>query len=699
MDLLMDPSVMRGGPAACYPCTEDDFNYIAKNHANSSGEDHAAQDDSEAFERDKEQYLRDLKALYAASASASNNQIQSGETEAGINDAGAYEPTPLDQKLDEIDGDYLHHQHMQQQHTEQLQYDEYQQLAQQLQYEQQEREYYESWRDAKHWAKAFGVNLDDTNDRDGNNNETRTKKSRIKDTSKPGIGHKEVIYGISFGEDGKYAATASQDATVCIWEVATNRLLSTLKGHDVKYECLRVEWATRKWADSVLDRSFLFANLIASSGADGKVKLWACKNDDESGRDDQGLRTIDNKWKCEYTLDHANLLSRGVHTEEPVKEKETADDDDYFGVGVDDKKGSDDKPQVYSLQFIDHWKVFTKDLSQQNCSHHSKQKDNPKELKEKNDDFDQNSFLMTSSDEFIHLWEIERHPLDQQLSLDGQKIHLLQEKIKLKEVLSLYFGPLDDHSYGVTACSITGEGLDLPAPPTKSSEAKDGSVAFGGERNPSNTIFVFDAAYSPGSGLLGVALSDGSLRLVNGRGYCISVIQLPGSKSHLTSFCWDATGNRLATCVGTGHLITWSLDPESHDKGNYHTAATCTAIFEGGHQSGRPLFGSRFCGGEDENLLISWGIDGKLCLWHSKASGNIYDPVAILKDDGSYPIFAVEISRSERNLVVGGGSEGGFIGVPLHFYSIPPLTNITAGAKEEQSDDDDGKTKEVSEDS
>jgi len=301
---------------------------------------------------------------------------------------------------------------------------------------------------------------------------------------------------------------------------------------------------------------------------------------------------------------------------------------------------------------------------------------------------------MTSSDEFIHLWEVERHSMDQQLALNGQKVRILQEKIKLKEVMSLHFGPLEEHGYGVTACSITGEGLKLPPPPTKKNNTapQDGSTPFGGDRNPGNTIFVFDAAYSPGSGLLGVALSDGSLRLVNGRGICISVINLPGNQSHLTSFCWDATGNRLATCVGTGHLITWSLDPDSHKGGNYNTVATCTAIFEGGHQSGRPLFGSRFCGGDDENLLLSWGVDGKLCMWYSKARGNIYDPVAILKDDASYPIFDVELSPCEDHAVVGGGSEGGFIGVPLHFYSIPPpLADKTAEVKELSEEPDEEK--------
>jgi hypothetical protein len=130
--------------------------------------------------------------------------------------------------------------------------------------------------------------------------------------------------------------------------------------------------------------------------------------------------------------------------------------------------------------------------------------------------------------------------------------------------------------------------------------------------------------------------------------------------------------------------LTWSLDPESHEGGNRPTVATCTAIFEGGHQLGRPLFGSRYCGGPDENLLVSWGVDGKLCMWYSNSYGNIYDPVATLKNDTDYPIYAVEISQSERNVVVcGGNGESGFIGTPIHLYNIPPVEAAIQTEKEE----------------
>jgi WD40 repeat protein len=369
------------------------------------------------------------------------------------------------------------------------------------------------------------------------------------------FGHKETIFGLSFSQDGKYCATASQDSTVHVWDVEKNVRVSALAEHSTEYECLRAAWASDMWSSDVLDRSSSQGDtkhLLASGGADGTVKLWGCQ-DPKKGN-----------WKCHTTLDHSKLGKRG---EQP---KQGGDNDDDDTEGTKDKEN---KPQVYATAFIDHWKAFTTEEESTSTT------------------TTRNSFLMTSSDDYIHLWEIEATPSDQQIQLLDQDVRVLQtDDISLKEVMSLHFGELDDYGYGVTVCSVTGSGLRLPPAPKpepKDDDNGDGDqgpadghpTPFGGERNPNNMIFVFDATYCPANGLLGVALSDGSLRLVNGRGVCVSIINLPGCQSHLTSFCWDSTGTRLATCVATGHLIAWELDISEADSG---IAATCKAIMEGG---------------------------------------------------------------------------------------------------------------------
>ena len=531
------------------------------------------------------------------------------------------------------------------------------------------------WEVADQWCTGFGVDLrheigliaaaddDDCKPRVGNSSSGRSAEKTC-------MGHKETIYGVTFSPDGKWLATASQDSSIAIWEVDTHRLVTMLQGHSKAYECLRVDWAGLHWSNETLDRE-RFRNLIASSGADGIVKVWSsAKPNAKDG------------WKCEFTLDHAKLLNRGVNNKPKSGSfNNKGGDDDGDGDGDENLTPveEEDKPQVYSLQFINHWKVFTDEMHELS-----------KDLAD-----DQNSFLMTSSDEFIHLWEVEKHPFDQQLvNSDQQKIRILQDsEIKLKEVMSLHFGSIDQYGYGVTPCSITGDGLQLPPPPlcskhkqgndSVSREGHEGNFNFGGERNPLNIVYVFDAAYCCASGLLGVALSDGSLRLVNGRGTCVSILNLPGGNSHLTALAWDRAGSRLATTVATGHVIVWSLDIKNEQGGRHESmVATCRSIYEGGHEAMRPVFGARFVGddvgGENkdsddddqsEKLLASWGVDGRLCLWDSYALGNIYSPIAMLKNDPEYPIYAVDVSG--RHVAVGGGSDGGFIGTPVYLFDIP----------------------------
>lgn len=272
--------------------------------------------------------------------------------------------------------------------------------------------------------------------------------------------------------------------------------------------------------ESTGENKVLNPSFIASGGADGVVKVWLSPDPSEKGT-----------WECVSTLDHASLHGRA---KSPQSEN-----------------GTVDTPQIYVLQFIEHWQGLA-----------SKEVD-PNE---------KNSFLMTSSDDYIHLWDMD----------EEQKVG--STEISFSEVFSLRFTSAQNVGSGVSVCTVTKGGLKVPQEERPANNA-DGQRAYGGDRNPDNVIYVFDASYCPGNGLLGVALSDGTLRLVNGRGVCVSVLSLPGYSSHFTSFTWDSTGSRLASCVATGHLILWKIHGEDE---NGRIAVSCVAVLEGGKQSYKP---------------------------------------------------------------------------------------------------------------
>jgi len=202
----------------------------------------------------------------------------------------------------------------------------------------------------------------------------------------------------------------------------------------------------------------------------------------------------------------------------------------------------------------------------------------------------------------------------------------------------------------------------------------------GGPRNPNGIIYVFDAAVCEPAGLLAVALADGTVRVVSGNGRCAAILSLPGCTSHLTALAWDAKGGRIVTCVATGHLILWEIDEPTQSMG---TGPRCVAVMEGGHVSGRPLYGATYAG-QNEDLLLSYGVDGRLCLWDSRATGQVASPVSVLRDVPDYPIYSVVVKPGGPpwgdqappmcRVAVGGGNEAGFLGVPLHVYDVvsPP---------------------------
>lgn len=421
------------------------------------------------------------------------------------------------------------------------------------------------------------------------------------------FGHKSRILGLDISECGKFMATASEDSTVKIWDVASNRLLATLD-YNKKFECLRAVWAPQSWREEERNREEenSLRYLLATGSADGFVHLYSCSD------------PLAKPWVLRAKIDHSQL-SHFAPTEDP-----------------------DDKPQVYALQFIEDWKGL-------------------------GSTGEQNSFLLTSSDDHVHLWEwdnLKRVELESRSS----ETQLL---VDFREIISIKFSSLHGQGYGVRVGQVSKTGMfSLPSTVSRDEQQdmmpSNGDSTFGGERNPNGLTFVFDAQYNAVSGCLGVALSDGSLRILNGRGVCLSVLKLPGINSHLTSFAWDLSGRRLATCVASGHIITWNIEVHGSD-----VRASCAAIFENGHEAGRPLFGARYVDNHQhsEEILLSWGVDGRLCLWDAFAEGEAHGPLAILLARQSYPVYSVCL-RSGRVGVGGGGSDSDFIGVPVYLYDF-----------------------------
>ena len=503
---------------------------------------------------------------------------------------------------------------------------------------------------------------------------TRTTLPKTKQQVRECYGHTERILGCAVSHDQRFLATASQDSTVRVWNMATHQLLQTLSSSSKDYECLRVAWThTSKWGKSSIVKE---RYLLATGGADGKVGIWGCPNP-----------LTDNVWTLHTELDHAMFHSVKKPNSTSEGELETiAEEGDEDVNQAPLNLEPDETPQIYALQFIVHWAAL--------ASPH---------------DARPGCFLMTSSDDYVHVWEWVAaedggpFPTSKKLKGDISDNSKEEEKEKdsamlFQEVLSLHFTCLDNTGYGVQVGSLT-------------------SSHFGGARNPHNRVYVFDASYCTGNGTLGVALSDGTLRLMNGRGVCLSVLQLPpasepGFSTHLTSFAWDRSGRRLATTVATGHLVTWNLelinplgvvnapqDPALHHHSlvseGIHT--TCCAVMDGGHSFGKPLYGCQFIG-EEDGLLFSYGSDGRICLWDSRCDGEVHAPLAILWDnpfppsrEEGYPIYAMAVSSPTKcvslktedcnalmtNLyqstvvIAGGGtSSGGLLGMPVYLQDV-----------------------------
>jgi len=400
------------------------------------------------------------------------------------------------------------------------------------------------------------------------------------------FGHKDKIFGIAMSPCGNYFASASQDSTICIWDVERNKLLSHLEGSK-DHECLRVAWASDSWGRDLIgnnhvenenDKPFKRSDgdlVLAMAGAEGVATIWKSVDGAKSWKQIGALdHTIDKKKDGNDSKKLDSILEEDTDDEEKSKSKES----------------EPDSSEIYSLQFIDKWYGLPSFI--------------PRDPDSNEESLSSLNVIMTSSEDFIHIWQ---HCPSYLSELEGpQDSHSLREassessgKLNLVKIMDIKFTHLE-HGYGGVFVHLNSKHGSNDKPDwsqAQSSNIVANKKAFGGDRNPDNLVYVFDAVQCPANNLVGAALSDGTLRLVNGRGICVTILQLPGCQSHLTSFAWDTSGYRLASCVATGHVILWDID---YGDGKGSVQPVCRAVLEGGHNVGRPLFGASFFGGANE---------------------------------------------------------------------------------------------------
>ena len=331
-------------------------------------------------------------------------------------------------------------------------------------------------------------------------------------------GHRATIFGLSFSPDGKYIASASEDSTICIWDVKSHRLITTLKeGIDDKYECLRVAWINTNTNITINN----------DDGAAGVVRLWSGCCETQGGK---------LSWHSVGTIDHYLLQKEGSNGNDQI--------DDAAAV-----EGEDDRPQIYAMQFVHSQSA--KDLN----------------------------LLLTSANDTIYLWNI----------VEQEKSHANNDSQFVKQRTILPYASVQfSHLHNLQQHQVN---------------------QFGGERNPDNELYVFDASYSQSKDLIGVALSDGTCRVLslvaNGknnnnnadrnhhRAYCQEqcVLSLPngyfpGNRGgHLTALSWDKSGSRLATCIASGRVVLWSLQVVNGVYGAMQRQVlhpSCVSVLEGG---------------------------------------------------------------------------------------------------------------------
>ncbi|KAL7511238.1 hypothetical protein ACHAXN_008421 [Cyclotella atomus] len=287
---------------------------------------------------------------------------------------------------------------------------------------------------------------------------------------------------------------------------------------------------------------------------------------------------------------------------------------DHYGL-LNETAATEDRPQIYSLQFVPRpFQPSVNNNAETTCS---------------------DWLIMTSADDAIFFWSIKQPDMNES-----------QREITSYSIIQF---------------------------------AQLGHNQFGGPRNPNNEIYVFDAVVSS-NGFIAAALSDGTCRVMSIAQsaaevkQCVLTVpeQFVGERGgHLTAISWDASGERLVTCIACGKVVLWDVKVVEGV-----VIPSIVALLEGGHDYRRPLFGAIYFGEKNENLILTWGVDGEVCVWDSTSKGIVTSPICRLVSNSNYPVYALDYTHSKESLgsssclSVAGGSEGGFVGVPLYIYDI-----------------------------
>ena len=214
--------------------------------------------------------------------------------------------------------------------------------------------------------------------------------------------------------------------------------------------------------------------------------------------------------------------------------------------------------------------------------------------------------------------------------------------------------------------------------------SKVGEHSIGGERNPEDMSFVFDAKPRPGSGssVLAVALSDGTVRVgdILREGEQAAVLR-GTSNTHLTGLAWSTDGTFLVSCGGNGSVTVWDTRTWTVRSVLYgHSRAVYGAAFHPG--------GSASASGGDSplQLLLSWSSDESVCLWDAaRATGDETAPLATLAVEEGFPVYSCSVSADGRRFAVAGGGSGGkaagFLGVPIKLVDLKDESTQDSGDK------------------